>query len=100
MGCPPLANEAYRSDTLDDQLTSQTKYVHYHDTWLQYDRKGNTLELTKLYDWYGGDFEQAAGSVLKYVASRSGVVDAEASPSIKYLPYDWSLNSVGNRQPR
>ena len=104
VGCPPLANEAYRADTLDRQLARQTAYVHGHDTWLQLTDDGAALKLTKLYQWYGGDFEQAAGSVLEYVAEHSAAVRqavaAGAEPTLGFLPYDWKLNDVSNRQPR
>ena len=100
VGCPPLRNEAYTADNLETQLVSQSQYVHTHDRWIQIATDGRSVGLTSLYKWYGGDFEQAAGSVLKYAASQSPALkkltDAGRSPAVSYLDYDWSLNSVEN----
>ena len=73
--------------------------MHTHPRW--YRLKGRVLSLTKLYDWYESDFKQAAGSVLAFVARQSPAVKdllaKKAKLAIKWLPYDWKLNSVENR---
>jgi hypothetical protein len=97
IGCPPLRNEAYTADRLEEQLQAQAVYVHSHDRWFQFDPSTNTLKLTSLYNWYGGDFEQVAGSVAKYAARYSSALknalDAGRRPKAQFLDYDWSLNS-------
>ena len=69
VGCPPLRNEVYSADQLDNQLEEQTQYVHDHKTWFQFadgeEDEAATVKLTKLYKWYDGDFKQAAESELK-----------------------------------
>ena len=104
VGCPPLRNEAFTGARLEEQLESQTKFVHEHETWLRYDSARNRLSLTPLYKWYGGDFEQTHGSVVNFVAAYVPAVksaaDARKPPRTSWLDYDWSLNSVQNRQPR
>jgi hypothetical protein len=53
-----------------------------------------------LYDWYGGDFRQVAGSVLNFAARYSAglkeALDTGHKPRIEWLEYDWSLNSKEN----
>lgn len=97
IGCPPLRNEAYTADRLEDQLAAQTSYVHGHERWFQFDADKNQLRLTSLYKWYRGDFEQAAGSIVEF-ASRYSEPLAQylrdnRMPTVKFLEYDWSLNS-------
>ncbi len=96
VGCPPLRNEAYAVDRLEEQLAAQAKYVHTHDRWFQFDASSGVVRLTSLYDWYGGDFEQAAGSVLSYAAGHSpqlkAALDAGKTPKVQFLDYDWALN--------
>jgi len=104
VGCPPLRNEAYDADRIDQQLEDQTEYVHHHRTWLQFDARRNVAHLTKLYNWYGSDFEQNDGSVLQFAARYSPELKQAlangSSPRIEWLPYDWKLNSEKNKQPR
>ncbi len=104
VGCPPLLNEAYVGARLEQQLEAQTRYVHSHTTWNRFDQGAKTLYLTPLYKWYGGDFEQAAGSVLKFVAKYVGPVakalESDDPPRIAWLEYDWKLNDTTNRVPR
>jgi uncharacterized membrane protein YdjX (TVP38/TMEM64 family) len=96
VGCPKLRNEAYGADRLDAQLEDQTRSAHRNARWFRYDREGNTVWLTKLYDWYGADFKQASGSVVAYAAEYSSelkqALEAGRRPKIRWLDYDWSLN--------
>ncbi len=96
VGCPPLRNEAFTAEKLDAQLQDQTRYVHTHARWFRFDEARNTLHLTRLYDWYGGDFEQAAGSVTAFVSRHApsvmSAVGAGKKLKIKWLKYDWSIN--------
>lgn len=95
-GCPPLRREAYVGARLAEQLEDQARYIHAHDRWFRWDEATRTAELTELYRWYGGDFEQAAGSVLGFAARYvPGVRDALAAGPphrLAWIPYDWSLN--------
>lgn len=108
VGCPPLRNEAYLPDRLEQQLDSQAEYVHQHPTWYQFDPtvEEPDLKLTKLYKWYQGDFAQVAGSVIKYAARyddrlASYIEDSDSAKlSPTWLAYDWALNSYENRRDR
>jgi hypothetical protein len=94
--CPPLRAEAYVGDRLEAQLADQARRVHSDARWLRFDPASGTLQLTKLYDWYGSDFLQAAPSVERYVAAQEPSVRAALGAGqrvkIHWLPYDWSLN--------
>jgi uncharacterized membrane protein YdjX (TVP38/TMEM64 family) len=102
IGCPPLRSEAYSADRIEEQLEDQARYVHDHDRWFRYDETANVARLTKLYQWYGGDFEQVAGSVLKFASSYAPALNsamaAGREPRIVWIDYNWSLNSKDNRK--
>jgi uncharacterized membrane protein YdjX (TVP38/TMEM64 family) len=104
VGCPPLRNETYGPARLDQQLSEQTQYVHQHATWFSYDARSNVLRLTKLYDWYGDDFVQVAGSTVEFAARYSPelkqALENGVRPKIEWLPYDWKLNDLRNKQAR
>ena len=61
---------------------------------------GRTLLLTPLYRWYAGDFEQVSGHVLDYIAGQIEALEIGDRPTIRWLDYDWRLNSRSNRRAR
>lgn len=96
IGCPKLRQQAYVGSQINEQLDVQTQATHASERWFRYNDGGSTVELTQLYNWYAGDFKQAAGSSLEYAAGYSrSLKQALASgkkPKIKWLEYDWALN--------
>ena len=102
IGCPPLRSEAYTAERLDRQLEDQARYVHTQDRWLQLAPDAREVRLTSLYKWYGGDFEQVAGSVLdfaaRYLPVLNEALEAGRRPEIRWLDYDWSLNGIENKE--
>ncbi len=97
VGCPPLRREAYMAERVGEQLADQAARLHTDGSrWLRYERDKGLIHLTPLYDWYGGDFEQVAGSVLEYAARSFAPLredlDAGRTPRIAWLEYDWAPN--------
>ncbi len=102
IGCPPLRSEAYTAGRLDEQLEDQAGYVHSNGRWFRLTGDGRDVWLTSLYRWYQSDFEQVAGSVLGFASRHApalkSVLDSGKAPAIRWLDYDWSLNSPANRK--
>lgn len=102
IGCPKLRNEAYQAQRIEEQLEDQTRYVHSHDRWYRYQSGAKDVRLTKLYNWYGSDFKQVAGSVLDFAARYSSplqaALDKDKKPHIRWLNYDWTLNDRKNNR--
>ncbi len=100
IGCPKLRNEAYRAEAIDRQLEDQTRYAHEHRRWFRFEPETKSVHLSKLYDWYGGDFKQAAGSVVAFAARYSPplarAMKSGGKPRIRWLDYDWKLNDKRN----
>ncbi|MAF27103.1 MAG: DUF547 domain-containing protein [Gemmatimonadota bacterium] len=95
-GCPPLRPGAYTADALDAQLEEQTIAFLRTAPDNFMDEKGD-LHLSKILDWYAGDFEKAAGSVASFVGRyREDVSRALDSGKVRvrHESYDWSLNRV------
>lgn len=101
VGCPPLRTEAYTADQLEGQLQDQAEYVHNHDRWFEFQESTGSLKRTELYDWYGGDFKQAADTTLEYMARYSkpleAALEADEKIAVAKIPYNWDLNSVANK---
>jgi len=100
IGCPKLRNEAYQADRVEQQLEDQTRYAHSHDRWFRFDKKKGVVYLTKLYDWYQGDFEQAADSVREFAARYAPALKQALRRGDRlrtaWLDYDWTLNDKRN----
>jgi len=89
--CPPLRNEAYTADRLDEQLTDQAR------SFLADTRKNrlsaDTLELSKLFSWYGSDFRKGDLSIIEYIRQYTDQpINDDAN--IQYIEYEWGLNGV------
>jgi len=101
IGCPELARQAYEPATIEAQLQRQAMAINNNPRWVRLSKSGHTLHLTEIYSWYGGDFDQAAGSVLKFVARFNKLVATELAkgdpPTISYKPYSWRLDSIANK---
>jgi hypothetical protein len=90
--CPPLRSEAYDGERLDAQLEDNSALFLFDKSKNRYERETNTLFLSELFSWYGGDFVKKYGSAEKFALRILGAADAKPV-AVKYLPYDWSLNS-------
>ena len=109
MGCPPLRNEPYQGNKLDEQLDDQARRFLGNSAKFKIDRGKNTLYLSPIFDWFAGDFVKKYGpkeiigrhdkkesAVLNFVALYLTGVQKDhvlaGKFKIKYLQYDWSLN--------
>lgn len=104
IGCPALRPEAYRGADLDAQLEDQTRRFLRDRTRNRFDPATRTLQVTRLLDWYGSDFDlpfrgsrSRTGFLLHYADALG--LDAEARQAlgegtleIDFLDYDWRLN--------
>jgi len=88
--CPPLRNEAYVGDRLDGQLDAQEAYVMSFDHPRFAVRTAAGANVTKLLDWYGGDFGDAMAYVRRHLSLADGA-------TVGFLDYSWVLNDVGNK---
>ena len=90
IGCPSLYQNAFIAEKLDAQLEESTKFFlsNKKKNYL----KGQTYHLSKIFDWYGEDFEKYHGSVEKFVGKYLGEGD-----DIEFLDYDWSLNEFKSK---
>ena len=100
LGCPALRDEAYVGARLDAQLDDQARRFLRDRTRNRFDRATRRMLVSRIFDWYGADFDRAGGVVgfLAGYADALGITPAEVADlragriGIDYLPYDWSLN--------
>lgn len=105
IGCPPLRNEAFIAEKLEEQLKEQSEHFVAHERNVKIDTADNIIYLSSILDWFGEDFEgtysaegrsgtEAAivGFVHTYAPEASKSTLADTSYSIEYQDYDWALN--------
>ena len=106
IGCPMLREEAFVGDRLDAQLDEQARRFMADRSRNRYNASAKKLELSKIFDWYGGDFNQGhkgITSLAQFSASHAEqLADAPADREairgqklpIDFLEYDWALNDA------
>jgi len=88
VSCPPLLNEAFVVDRLEEQLTRvATAFVN--------DPTRNNLGVTRLqlspiFSWFKGDFTKK-GTLIDFL-NKYSKVKISPSASISFLEYNWKLN--------
>jgi hypothetical protein len=106
IGCPMLRNEAFTADKLEAQLEDGMRRFLSDRTRNRYNAQAKRLEVSKIFDWYGKDFERGhkgysslKATMAKYadlLADAPADRDAVRSQSVdvSFLDYDWSLNDT------
>ncbi|MBI1942975.1 MAG: DUF547 domain-containing protein [Betaproteobacteria bacterium] len=97
IGCPMLREEAYVAEQLERQLEEQAARFLSDRSRNRF--AGGRLDVSKIFDWYGEDFEPRA----RYFASYAKLLAddpaqqkliAQGKAPIAHLEYDWSINDA------
>jgi hypothetical protein len=86
--CPPLRNEAFVAEQLDKQLDEQAR--DFMNDKSKNNVTKNKADISKIMDWYGGDFTKQMPLVdwiNKYAA-----IKIDKNTPISYMDYNWDLN--------
>ena len=100
VGCPRLPREPFLPETLDEQLDAAMREFVTEERNCSVDGNAGTVTLSKIFDWFRGDFESyeakqgdGSGSLLDYINRyRSADAQIPRDLKIKFLSYDKSLN--------
>jgi hypothetical protein len=102
-GAPPLPREPYTPERLDTQLAAAARrFVNDPE------RNGagpERVELSRIFAWYGDDFERASGSIAAFLQPLAAREDLRAALAahvlqIHYVPFDWRLNAAPAELPK
>jgi len=106
IGCPMLRNEAFVADRLDAQMEDGMRRFLSDRTRNRYNPDTKKLEVSKIFDWYGKDFEKGhkGYSSVKQTLSRYSdqladkpedrAVVRDQKADVTFLDYDWALNDA------
>jgi len=106
LSCPYLAREAYTGAFLDEQLDRAARHFMGQRRNLAVDTAKNGVMLSAIFNWYKPDFEGTPPqrTLLQYIRQYTDdetrrALDALKQPRVRFYDYDWSLNSLGSREP-
>ncbi len=99
--CPPIA--VYTAAGLDEELDISAR-TFVNAGGVRLDRARGTVALSRVFDWYAGDFGDDAAAVLRFVApylydegERDFLLENADVLRVRYQPYDWRLNRASVR---
>ena len=91
--CPPLLDKAYTADNLHEEMDrAASNFLNNNKRGLKTSDDGKKAEVSKIFDWDGGDF-QASGGVLGFI-NKYRKPPLPGDPKISFQDYDWSLNAA------
>jgi hypothetical protein len=96
VSCPKLHDEPFRGDRLDEQLEELTREFANSQHAARVTDNGGTVRLSKLFDWYGEDFQEAGGPVAYLNRYRTARKQLPTRAEVKFQEYNWSLNAAGS----
>lgn len=109
IGCPALRPEAYVGNRLESQLDDQARRFLRDRTRNGYDARAGVLRVSRLFDWYAGDFDRHAAGVAIFLSRHARELALDKASidrlergqlPIAYTTYDWSLNQAMPTNPR
>lgn len=89
LGCPPLANFAYRPEALDKQLDDQI-FKAFNNPNFIYEKDGKVY-LSQIFIWYSEDFGSKKEIFELINSKRSAQLQGN---SVTYYPYNWNINEI------
>jgi hypothetical protein len=95
--CPRLRREAYTGPRLDAQLDAQARRFLHHPQKNHIPAGDGAIALSRILKWYGSDFGPTPAALQRALAPyfEGSVRDslARGAYTIRYRPYDWTLNA-------
>ncbi|WP_193369122.1 DUF547 domain-containing protein [Pelagibius marinus] len=95
LGCPNLAREAYRGETVDRQLEEAARVYINHPRGVTI--ADGEVTVSKIYDWFLEDFGGSTETLLAHLRRYAGPELAgqlAAAGDIDGTAYDWTLNDA------
>ena len=106
IGCPMLRNDAFTADKLEAQLEDGMRRFLSDRSRNRFNTGARRLEVSKIFDWYGKDFEKGHKGLASVKATMARYADLLADrpedrallksekAEVVFLDYDWALNDA------
>ncbi len=93
--CPPLQRFAYTPEKLDEQIDAAFTAFAQRDDLNYISPVEKKVTVSKLFDWYKGDFEAGGGAykvLSQYAKNEDKAFLLSQTKNPRYLKYNWKLN--------
>ena len=87
--CPPLRNEAYEADKLDEQLNDQGRRFINNPKWNKIGP--DSIDVSPIFNWFSEDFTKQ-GTLIDFL-NRFSKTGINENAQVEYMEYNWSLNA-------
>jgi hypothetical protein len=107
VSCPPLREEAFRADRLDEQLDDQARLFLNDPRQNRFEVERGQVHLSQIFEWFGDDFRGFASEsgyqgnekikgvlafATRYLRERVASFLETGEYRVRFLSYDWTLN--------
>ncbi len=91
--CPPLLDKAFAAETLKVEMDrAATAFLNDNPRGIEVSDGGKKVEVSKIFDWYAGDF-QASGGVVAFI-DKYRQPPLRGDTKLSFQDYNWSLNAA------
>ncbi|MDQ3049439.1 MAG: DUF547 domain-containing protein [Bacteroidota bacterium] len=92
-GCPPIIDNAFFPDKLENQIDVQTKAALNNNNFIKVNDAEKIILLSEIFKWYEDDFRQEGSNVIGFI-NKYRENKIPENYRIDYYTYDWSLNEL------
>ena len=102
--CPLLKDGLYSRENIQQELESAAELYIRSMEGVRLNKEDGVLELSMIFKWYKKDFERTGKTLLEYISQymtdgdREYLQDNMKNIKIKFIDYDWALNSVDQEE--
>lgn len=94
--CPPLLTRAYFADDWEEKMEERYRSWLARPNLNKYEPRRNRVDVSKIFDWYSGDFE--GDHSVKAILARFGPEEHRAflqseDYRVRFMDYHWGLNA-------
>lgn len=94
--CPPLLNEAYTPEKVEQQLQAQAERTLQSNQFIKLQPKSNKVLVSEIFNWYKSDFGSSNNSVLSYI-NRYRKQAIPKNFTLGFYTYNWQLNDTASK---
>lgn len=93
LGCPPIIDNVYMPETLNDQLENQTRLALNNPKFIQLNVKKKKVAISEIFKWYLKDFVSKETDLIGYINQyRNEKIPTDFK--VTYYSYNWNLNKI------